>query len=599
MNANGGLDFCVGRTTRVARTTSTGGPRRREFATPFVADPAKRSLVVGTIDFDDDVDAAARRRDAARQRHRRRRALPQARPQPAARRRCSRRSSRTTSSALTACIDYVVEAQAHDRRSSSPRRSAPPASTCCGALRRRPFDTDWARPASSAAIGDYDGILIRSATKLTAELLEHGRRTCKAIGRAGVGVDNVDVPAATKRGIVVANAPQSNVVTAAEHTVALLLALARNIPQAHASLIARPVGALEVRRRRARWTRRSASSASAASASSSPSAPRASACASSPSTRSSAPSATASSASRRPRPPTTSTPQADFITLHLPKTPETEGWLDAEAFAKMQGRRAHPQRRPRPADRRRGPRRPRSTRGKVGGAALDVFRSEPITEHPLFGYAQRRRHAAPRCLDRRGHRPRRLPGRRAGRRRAHRRRASPPPSTSRRSPPRTSRCSGPFVPLCRALGRLAVALAEGQSVDRIEVEYLGRIAERDTRLLAIAVLLGVLAGHTEEERQRGQRAVDRRGARHRGRRDARARQRPRLHRPRARDDRRRRAARERVVGTTLGRRHRPHLLEAWGQRFNLQLDDHLALFRYRDRPGHDRPRRHRASARPA
>src|SRR5213076_214742 len=58
----------------------------------------------------------------------------------------------------------------------------------------------------------------------------------RAIGRAGVGVDNVDVEAATKRGIVVANAPQSNVVTAAEHTMALLLALARNVPQAHASL---------------------------------------------------------------------------------------------------------------------------------------------------------------------------------------------------------------------------------------------------------------------------------------------------------------------------------------------------------------------------
>src|SRR5208282_2887597 len=59
-----------------------------------------------------------------------------------------------------------------------------------------------------------------------------------AIGRAGVGVDNVDVTEATKRGILVANAPQSNVITAAEHTLALLLALARNVPQAHASLTA-------------------------------------------------------------------------------------------------------------------------------------------------------------------------------------------------------------------------------------------------------------------------------------------------------------------------------------------------------------------------
>ena len=84
-------------------------------------------------------------------------------------------------------------------------------------------------------IGEFDGILIRSATKLTAELLERATNL-KAVGRAGVGVDNVDVDAATKRGIVVANAPQSNVITAAEHTLAMLLALARKVPQAHGSL---------------------------------------------------------------------------------------------------------------------------------------------------------------------------------------------------------------------------------------------------------------------------------------------------------------------------------------------------------------------------
>src|SRR5207245_4052971 len=78
---------------------------------------------------------------------------------------------------------------------------------------------------------------IRSATKMDAELIARAS-TLKAIGRAGVGVDNVDVPAATKRGIIVANAPQSNVITAAEHTMALLLALARNVPQAHGSLTA-------------------------------------------------------------------------------------------------------------------------------------------------------------------------------------------------------------------------------------------------------------------------------------------------------------------------------------------------------------------------
>ena len=92
-------------------------------------------------------------------------------------------------------------------------------------------------PQLAERIGEYDGILIRSATKMTAELIEQADRL-RVIGRAGVGVDNVDVPAATKRGIVVANAPESNVVTAAEHTMALLLALARNIPRAHVSLTA-------------------------------------------------------------------------------------------------------------------------------------------------------------------------------------------------------------------------------------------------------------------------------------------------------------------------------------------------------------------------
>jgi len=87
----------------------------------------------------------------------------------------------------------------------------------------------------SKTIGDYDAIVIRSATKLTADLIERADRL-KVIGRAGVGVDNVDVEAATRRGIVVANAPESTVTSAAEHTVGLLVALARNIPQAHAAL---------------------------------------------------------------------------------------------------------------------------------------------------------------------------------------------------------------------------------------------------------------------------------------------------------------------------------------------------------------------------
>src|SRR5258705_8909748 len=84
-------------------------------------------------------------------------------------------------------------------------------------------------------VGDYDALIVRSATKVTADIVERATKL-KVIGRAGVGVDNVDVDAATRRGIVVANAPESNVVSAAEHTIGLLVALARNIPQAHAAL---------------------------------------------------------------------------------------------------------------------------------------------------------------------------------------------------------------------------------------------------------------------------------------------------------------------------------------------------------------------------
>ena len=88
-----------------------------------------------------------------------------------------------------------------------------------------------------AKLGSYDAILIRSATKMTPELIDLASNM-KVIGRAGTGVDNVDIPAATRRGIIVANAPESNSVAAAEHTLALALAMFRNIPQAQATLVA-------------------------------------------------------------------------------------------------------------------------------------------------------------------------------------------------------------------------------------------------------------------------------------------------------------------------------------------------------------------------
>jgi D-3-phosphoglycerate dehydrogenase len=103
-------------------------------------------------------------------------------------------------------------------------------------LLRRRFEVDVDLEGDlPELIGGYDALIVRSATRVDRELIERADRL-KVIGRAGVGVDNVDVEAATERGIVVANAPQSTVISAAEHTIGLLLALSRNIPQAHGEL---------------------------------------------------------------------------------------------------------------------------------------------------------------------------------------------------------------------------------------------------------------------------------------------------------------------------------------------------------------------------
>src|SRR5919202_1914271 len=83
-------------------------------------------------------------------------------------------------------------------------------------------------------IGDYDGLAIRSATKATAKIIDKAKKL-KVIGRAGIGVDNVEIPAATAKGIIVMNTPFGNSITTAEHAITLMLALARQIPQADAS----------------------------------------------------------------------------------------------------------------------------------------------------------------------------------------------------------------------------------------------------------------------------------------------------------------------------------------------------------------------------
>ena len=112
--------------------------------------------------------------------------------------------------------------------------------SCIDILMTEGFEVDH-KPGLSIAelnniIGAYDGLVVRSATRVTPEVIGHAS-VLKVIGRAGTGVDNIDVDAATRRGILVMNTPGGNTVSAAEHTVSMLLALARNIPQAHMSLL--------------------------------------------------------------------------------------------------------------------------------------------------------------------------------------------------------------------------------------------------------------------------------------------------------------------------------------------------------------------------
>ena len=84
-------------------------------------------------------------------------------------------------------------------------------------------------------IGDYEALMVRSQTQVTADVIKAGKKL-QVIARAGVGIDNVDVEAATQQGIAVVNAPTGNTISAAEHAIALMFALARHVPQANSSL---------------------------------------------------------------------------------------------------------------------------------------------------------------------------------------------------------------------------------------------------------------------------------------------------------------------------------------------------------------------------
>jgi D-3-phosphoglycerate dehydrogenase / 2-oxoglutarate reductase len=436
---------------------------------------------------------------------------------------------------------------------------------------------EWDGDELQSRIGEFDAILIRSATDLDAGLIERAERL-KVIGRAGTGVDNVDVEAATKRGIVVANAPEANAIAAAEHTMALTLALCRNIPQAHASLTSgewerarfkgtelygKTLGVLGFGRIGQLVASRAQGFDMQVVA------------------------YDKFVTAERFRElgvdgvdPEELYARSDFISLHLPKTPETVNFIDAEAISRM----------------REGVRIVNCARGelidldalvdglesgRVAGAALDVFPEEPFVDHPILArddvvVTPHLGASTAEAQDR------------AGVVTAEQVTAALTGGVVTTAVniaavrPEVMEQLAPFVPLCEKLGALAQALGDG-APDRVEVEFLGRLADQDTRILGIAVLAGILRGNTEEAvnlvnaphlaEERGIELLDTRD-------------------PASPDFTELIVVRLRagegsteVAGTGVGPRNIPYLARVWGEDFYLPFAEHLAIFRYTDQPG--------------
>ncbi len=450
-------------------------------------------------------------------------------------------------------------------------------------LLRRHFDvdvlTDMAEEELPAAIGIYDAIVIRSATKLTADVIDRADRL-KVIGRAGIGVDNVDVPAATKRGIIVANAPESNTIAAAEHTIAMMLAQVRNIPQADASLKAgkwerAKFGGVEVYEKTlgilgfGRIGQLVAERAEAFGMSVLAYDPYVAA------------ERYRDLGAERAESPEDLYARSDVITIHLPKTPETIDYVNADAFARMKdGVRIVNCARGELIDL--GALEDAIRSGKVAGASLDVFPGEPITEHPLFAYENVvvTPHLGASTAEAQD---------RAGVITAEQVVAALNGDLVSNAV-NIPKIHGedlavvePFLPLCAQLGRLAMSLADHPSVDRIEVGFRGRLADFDTRLLTVAVLNGAFEGRVEENVNfvNAPAIADERGIHVAESSESQSRDYANLVSVGVVAD----GQRFEVAGTTFGPRNVPHLVSVYGQTFNIELAHHLAIFRYSDVPG--------------
>jgi D-3-phosphoglycerate dehydrogenase len=341
-----------------------------------------------------------------------------------------------------------------------------------------------------AVLPGAHALIIRSATQVTAEALEAGTDLV-VVGRAGIGLDNVDVEAATRRGVMVVNAPQSNILSAAEHAMALLLAQARNIPQAHASLVAGKwerskwegvelhgktlgvvglgrIGALVAQRALAFGMRL---------------------CAYDP--------YVSPDRARHMGVELLAldelVAEADFISIHLPKTPETAGLFGPDLLAKAKpGLRIVNAARGGIVDEEALAEALRD--GRVGGAAFDVFATEPCTDSPLFGLpnvvvtphlgastAEAQDKAGVTIAEQ-------VILALAG---------DFVPFAVNVAATEVSESVRPFLSLAEQLGRCFACLNDGLP-DRLEVEYQGGLAAETTAILTLAVLKGVFAAGTEE-----------------------------------------------------------------------------------------------------
>ncbi len=341
-----------------------------------------------------------------------------------------------------------------------------------------------------SAVAGAHALIIRSATTVTADVLAAGQDLV-VVGRAGIGLDNVDTDAATAQGVMVVNAPQSNILTTAEHTMAMLLAQARNIPQAHAALVAgrwerskwegveladKTLGIVGLGRIGKLVAQRALAFGMKVVAHDPYVAPE-----------------RARQINVELLELDALVARADFLTLHVVKTPETLGMIGEDLLAK-----AKPNLRIINVSRGgvidEAALAAAIRDGRIGGAAIDVFATEPTTESPLFDLPQvvvtpHLGASTAEAQDKAGDTIAEMVGLALA--------GEFVPFAVNVSAAEASSTVRPFLPLAERLGQLYASLAAGVP-DVLEIGYEGQLADSDTRILTLSVLKGVFGRVSDE-----------------------------------------------------------------------------------------------------